>query len=315
MNASPALVDVAALAPVALFAFRRPDHTQRTLEALASNPSLRDSPLIVFCDGARSAGEQAQVEATRAVVHAFDHPRKVVHASPANLGLARSIIKGVGALCEQYGRVIVVEDDLVVAPTFLEYMNRGLARYASAPRVMQISGHMFPVGLEPREGSLFLPFTTTWGWATWSRAWRAFDATASGAARLAGSWRERFRFDLDGSYPYFSMLQRQLAGEVDSWGIRWYLSTFLSGGLTLYPRSSLVSNIGFDGSGTHCGTEARQTLSTVPLSIDVNAGEPAVDEDAYRRIKRHLRAERGWVGSLKDWKGRLTASPLIAHGS
>jgi hypothetical protein len=67
----------------------------------------------------------------------------------------------------------------------------------------------------------------------------------------------RKKFDLGNSYPYWNMLRRQVAGEVDSWAIRWWLCVFLAGGLSVFPRSSLVTNIGFDGSGTHCGEDGR----------------------------------------------------------
>jgi hypothetical protein len=300
-------IAIGAYAPIAVFAFRRPEHTLRTLQALAVNPEFEHSTLHVFCDGPRRAADEAAVEETRRVVRAFAHPNKTIVSATANQGLAESIIAGVAALCEQYGRVVVVEDDLLVAPTFLSYMNRALNRYADEPQIMQISGHMFPVDLAISVGSVLLPFTTSWGWATWSRAWQLFDASASGARIIEGSVKERVRFDLDGSYPYFRMLQHQLAGQVDSWAIRWYLSVYLRSGLTLFPRASLVENIGFDGSGTHCDVRVSRPAN---LSTDETLGvEPrgaiATDQDAFMRIKRYLRGQRGTRGLISDWKSRF----------
>lgn len=99
----------------------------------------------------------------------------------ANRGLANSIIAGVTKLCDEYGRVIVLEDDLVVSPVFLTYMNAALDKYEDVEDVMQVSGYIFPVtAFENNTEAMFLPFTTSWGWATWGRAWKYFDPEADG---------------------------------------------------------------------------------------------------------------------------------------
>ena len=168
-----------------------------------------------------------------------------------NLGLANSIIEGVTRLCTERGRVIVVEDDLTVSRHFLEYMNQALDRYADDERVMQVSGYMFPVSLGTETDALFLPLTTSWGWACWQRSWKKFDPGGSGREALSRDPSMRRRFNLDGAYDYAGMLDAQAAGKIDSWAIRWYLSVFLRGGLVLYPARTLVRNLGFDDSGTH----------------------------------------------------------------
>ena len=116
-------------APIALFAYKRPDHTRRALDALASNPMFLRSELHVVCDAARSPHDAEAVERTRAVVRTCAHPRKTIIEATENQGLARSIVGGVSSLCDRFGRVIVVEDDLLVAPSFLDFMNRALERY------------------------------------------------------------------------------------------------------------------------------------------------------------------------------------------
>jgi hypothetical protein len=102
------------------------------------------------------------------------------------------------------------------------------------------------------EDTLFLPLTTSWGWATWQRAWQQFDVTASGYSALIQDKALRRSFDLKGRYAYFKMLKAQINKEVDSWAIRWYLTVFLKEGLVLYPGKSMVENSGFDGSGINC---------------------------------------------------------------
>lgn len=240
-------------APIALFVYNRPAHTRRTVESLQANLLASDSELFVYSDAPKRPEAAAAVQEVRDYIRTISG-FKAVHIveQPANRGLAKSIIAGVGALCREFGRVIVLEDDLVTAPHFLQYMNAGLERYHEAEDVMQIAGYMFPVQLPVQEDALFLPFISSWGWATWERAWRHFDPEARGYGQLERDSTLRRRFDLNGNYKYFKMLQAQQQGKVESWAIRWYLSVFLRSGRALFPRTTLVRNLGFDGSGVNC---------------------------------------------------------------
>lgn len=245
-------------APIALFIYNRPEHTGRTIEALQRCPEFKASPVFVFSDGPRKPANEADVQNARALARTALQGHANFIEAPINQGLARSIIGGVTRLTAEFGRVIVVEDDLVVAPQFLTYMNAALDRYADDDRVMQISGYMFPVtAFSGRTEAFFLPFTTSWGWATWARAWEHFDAEANGWERLEQDASLRHRFNVHGSFDYFHMLKLQLAGEIDSWAIRWYWSVFVRDGFVLYPPRTLVQNTGFDGSGTHGWRTAR----------------------------------------------------------
>jgi hypothetical protein len=238
-------------APVVLFIYNRPEHTERTLRALAANELARDSDLIVYADGAKKSEHHASVAAARGVARRASGFRSVrMIERDRNLGLANSIITGVTEICHSHGRAIVVEDDLVVAPGFLEFLNKGLDRYASEERVMQVSGYTFP-GVCAGTDARFLSLTTTWGWGIWRRAWNVLDRDLLGLDALRKDANLRHRFDLGGAYDYFDMACRQKRGQVDSWGIAWYLSVFLRNGLVLYPSRSLVLNTGIDGSGTH----------------------------------------------------------------
>jgi hypothetical protein len=244
------------LAPIILFTYNRPDHTLKTLAALSHNLYAHESELFVFCDGAKHPDDEELVQSVRDVVRSKQWCGKVhIVEQASNRGLANSIIDGVTEMCKEFGKVIVLEDDLVTSPYFLEYMNHALDLYAEASEVMQISGHMFPVDLKTETDAIFLSFTTSWGWATWERAWKSFDPDATSYSDLENNKHLQYQFNLNGSYPYFNMLKDQLNGKINSWAIRWYLSVFMAEGLTLHPKKSLVSNIGFDGSGTHCGKD------------------------------------------------------------
>lgn len=286
-------------APIALFVYKRPDHVRRAIQSLMECPEFSESKIIVYCDGPRTEKDTAAVNAAREVAKNLlgECARYVV--SEQNRGLAASVIAGVTELCENYGRVIVVEDDLIVAPGFLTFLNAALDRYEYEERVMQVSGHMFPVPeLQNNSMALFLPFVTSWGWATWQRAWNYFDKTANGWESLQQDKSLRKKFNMLGSYDYYGMLISQIRGKVDSWAIRWNWSVFKRDGLVLYPPKSLVKNTGLDGSGTHGGHAVRRALE-VDASVCGLFEFPKpveVDAEKYRVVRCSVeKLKEGWL--------------------
>jgi hypothetical protein len=239
-------------APIALFVYKRPVHTRRVIESLMRCPEFQDSQVYVFCDGAKKPQDLPQVQETREVIKSMIGDSAIVIESSLNKGLAESIIYGVEKILDSSERVIVVEDDLIVNEKFLEFVNCGLEKFQLETQVMQVSGHMFDVPeFENRIDALFLPFTTSWGWGTWKRAWKHFDAHCVGWEAIKTDHDLRYSFDLNGAYDYSVALEQQMLGETSSWAIRWYWSVFKLNGYCLFPANSYVNNIGFDDTATH----------------------------------------------------------------
>lgn len=298
-------------APIAVFCYRRPDHLRNTLQSLMRCEGFPGSPVFVYCDGPRSEAERGDVEATRTVARELLGDDAEYHFSPTNRGLSASVIAGVSDVLARFERVIVIEDDLLLSPDFLSYMNKSLTLYADEARVFQVSGYTFEVPALARAGiSVFLPFTTSWGWATWRRAWSNFDAAAKGWERLQTEPGLRRRFNLDGAYDYATMLERQMQGKRDSWAIRWYWSVFSAGGLVLFPPTTLVKNEGMDGSGTH-GRGLLRRFRTEALSGTL--GEPefpakvVADPVSVRQVVDALKWQNGgWRTRCLDLLRRLS---------
>ena len=304
-------------APIALFVYRRPWHTARALEALAKAEGAMDSDLHIFSDASRDASAAADVRAVRQLIRAASGFRTVrIVERDTNWGLARSIVEGVSTLVSEYGSVIVLEDDLEVAPMFLSYMNTALMGYEDVPQVKQIAGYMFPVASAERlPESFFLPLTTSWGWATWARAWGEGPAPASVLLAKVASRADIAAFSLNGAYNYLGMLQEAAGGHVDSWAIRWYAQTWLAGGLILYPRASMLTNAGMDGSGTHRGL---MQAFEVPLwnnrRVPKMPADAAISPQALQLVEAFLRSQqapawRQWLGA--GWR-RVFRAP--SHG-
>ena len=258
------------LAPVALFVYARPDHTRRTIEALLMNTCALETDLIVFADAAINSRVQSSVDQVRLYVANISGFKSLtVYHRPYNYGLANSIISGVSDVLHQYGRVIVLEDDMLTSPYFLAYMNQALDKYIDDDRVISIHGYIYPVKQSLPE-TFFLRGADCWGWATWSRGWSLFNADGQQLLRELRRRKLTNAFDFDGTSSYTKMLEAQINGKNDSWAVRWYASAFLADKVTLYPGRSLVHNIGIDNSGTHCGKSEKMdvNLSTTPILLD-----------------------------------------------
>jgi GT2 family glycosyltransferase len=280
--------------PIAVFVYKRPEHAGLLLESLERCDRLNECVVTIYCDGPKSSDDCAAVEATRKLVHEWSaRAGAVIIARETNLGLARSIVSGVSELCDQYGRVIVIEDDFVLNSSFVDFMLQALDRYADDQNVYQISGYMFPMRHRKKPDAFFLPLTTTWGWATWARAWQVFDWDVPDALERLQDAELRREFDLDGTYPYAAMLEQRLRHENDSWGILFWWAVFKRGGLALHPRESLLTVGGFDGSGTHVGSylwsrNGRMKSHRWDFQLPQQV---VIDTEAFTRIKRFLKSE------------------------
>lgn len=251
-------------APIALFTYCRPNHTKRTVEALLRNKEAAFTDLIIFSDAAKNEKAREGVEATREYVKTIQGFKslKIVEREN-NWGLANSLKDGITKIVNEYGRVIVVEDDIEAAPYFLAYMNDALMLYADNPKVACIHAYTYP-HKEKLPDTFFIKGADCWGWATWKRAWDFFSFDAIALKEEIIKSRRQREFEFDYTYPYMEMLQAQIDGKISSWAICWYASAFLNDMYTLYPNIPLAKQIGQDGVG------ATHSVATDVYDVEVN---------------------------------------------
>lgn len=257
------------LAPILLFVYNRPQHVKRALGSLLQNREAAASDLYVFSDAARSAEDAAAVEMVRKEIADIQGFRSVsVVERNENFGLARSIIEGVTSIVNRYGRVIVLEDDLVVSPYFLRFMNDALEVYKDEPRVGHIQACDF-IQSPALPETFLIKWTGSWGWATWQRAWELFNPNGQELLDQLCERRLTKQFDFNGKYGFTRMLRQQIERKNNSWAIRWNASLFLADVLSLNVGRSLVSNEGLDGSGTNSVSldPYRSALSLNPIEV------------------------------------------------
>jgi hypothetical protein len=294
------------LAPIALFTYNRPSHTARVIESLLANPEAAASDLHIVSDAAKEPAAAGAVSEARSFIRSVRGFRSVtIVEREQNLGLAKSIVDGVTRLCDSHGRAIVLEDDIVVSPFFLRFLNEALERYAGEARVTSIGAYMYPArGTLPE--TFFLRLPESWGWGVWKRSWTLYEP--EGAPLLAEIRRRNLahEFDVDGSHGYTRMLEDQLNGKNDSWAVRWHAKTFLRGGLTLYPGRSLTQNIGTDGSGVHCVPTSAYEVRLADRPIQLR--DIPVEEDPVARAAIAAFFRRPGVQGWRNWLRRTAAT-------
>lgn len=244
-------------APIAYFAFNRPEHTLRSLTAIKDSSLSKVSEIYIFCDGPReneTLESQRDIEAVRSVAQSEQWCREVhLNFSETNKGVFNSITEGVTDVVNKHGRIIVVEDDIVMYPAFLPFMNEALEMYQNDEEVMHISAFS-PLG-DPSlitESSYFYNHTFTWGWATWKRAWQHYNPDALDLFEQIDRSGKRAYINLDQNFEIYWGLRYIHEKKFDDWNYNWHATVALRNGLTLQSARSLADNIGFDGSGMHC---------------------------------------------------------------
>lgn len=279
------------LAPIVLFVYNRPDHTRKTLRALADNLLAQESLLFIYADGAKENANDAvrqAIAATREVAKAEQWCKEVkIIESESNRGLASSIIAGVTATVNRFGKVIVLEDDIVTSPYFLTYMNDALNFYENEKKVWHIGAYSAPFENHALPDAFFIRYMECWGWGTWADRWQYF---AKNPARLISEFSDEdiYQFNLDGAEPgQWGAVLANSRGEMNTWAVFWGATIFKQGGLCLNPAVSFINNIGFDGSGAHCGTSANFNHAILcEKRLDFAAIEITENAEAFARLRQ-----------------------------
>ena len=284
------------LSPIVLFVYNRPWHTEQTLEALAKNHLADQSHLFIYADGLKenvSEEEERKHAQVKELIQGRQWCKEVtVVEREENWGLADNIVDGVTKVVNKYGRVIVLEDDIVTSRGFLQYMNDALELYKDEEQVMHISGYMFPVDKE-LPPTFFYNTASCWGWGTWQRSWKHYNKDSK---YLAGEIRRRDMinaFDIEGVYPFYRSLLDNIEGRLKTWAVRWYASFFLRNGYALHPYPSLTNNIGNDNSGENSNTTSMFEWKKLANHIVVDNISITSSRKARKAMRRYYQIHRG----------------------
>ncbi len=267
------------LAPIIFFCYNRPDHTRQVLESLCNNRLANESSLWIYVDGPKPEASEETLAAISKVKEIIREKKwcgqVTIVESELNKGLIKSNVEGVTRMVNEFGKVIAVEDDNLLSPGFLTFMNDALDFYENNPKVMHVCGYVQPVfrDVPIEQSTYFFYHTYTWGWGTWKRAWDKFNTDPLEVWKAVKAKGNIRKLNMDQTFEFFWGLKAVKKGRLRSWNASWHSTVFLNDGLCLYPQKSMVSNIGHDGSGTNCEPDERYRIQADALAdyIPVNA--------------------------------------------
>ena len=247
------------LSPIVLFVYNRPGHTKQTVEALQKNQLANESELFIYSDEAKNEDTRKSVEEVREYIDKIDGFKKItIIKREKNWGLADSIVDGVTKIVNEYGKIIVLEDDLVASPYFLKFMNEALEFYKNEEKVWHVSGWNYPIKTNAVDDVFLWRVMNCWGWATWADKWKFYKKDVD---KTIGEFTKNDiqRFNLNGVENFFEQVISNKNKKTNTWAIFWYATIFQHDGLCLNPIQTFIDNIGHDGSGSNCGNQKQFT--------------------------------------------------------
>jgi hypothetical protein len=240
--------------PVVVIIFNRPQHTANVLDSLRI---ARPERLFAIADGPRkdNPADMELCAKARELIQGVDWPCIVEkNYSAENLGLRSRVITGLDWVFQQVEEAVILEDDCVPSEDFFGFCAELLERHRHNPRVWAVSGDNFQGGQVRGNASYYYSkYFHCWGWATWRRVWSQFRPEIE-------FWHE-FRYS-----PQWKLLHKSIeeqehwewiydmvrSGNINSWAFPFMLNMWRAEGLCVLPQVNLVTNRGFDGSGTNC---------------------------------------------------------------
>lgn len=288
------------LAPICLFTYNRLQETKRTVEALKKNYLASGSDLFIFSDGPKSEDGVKKIEEVRHYLHSITGFKSVtLYESVKNRGLAESIITGASQIIAKYKKVIVLEDDLLSSPNFLNFMNMALDYYNNQKEIFSVSGYtMNLTSLKSWNKDYYVGLrASSWGWGTWEDRWEIVDWEVKDYHRFVIDPFEQFKFMRGGSdLPY--MLWKQMNGKIDSWAIRWCYHQFKNGLLTVFPKESKIISIGFGHDATHTKDTKRFETNLDPGSQVSFTFENQISPE--KELVKEFRRKFSIISRLRD---------------
>lgn len=244
-------------APIAFFCFNRADKTKLVLEALAKNDLAKESDIYIFCDGPRNIKDLKDIQEVHKVIDEVQGFRKkYIFKKEINHGLQISLINGINQILDKHNSIIIIEDDIITAPSFLKFTNEALNFYKYEKNIWCVSGFNYPKNLItfPQNYSEDIFFVkgknSSWGWGTWKDRWEKIDFEIRDYKDFVSNKELVAKFNRAGSN-MADMLRMQHSGKINTWDIQMSYAMFKNDGYGVQSIKPLTKNIGFDSSGTH----------------------------------------------------------------
>lgn len=239
-------------APIIVFCYNRLDHVKSVVSALLKCAESKYSDLYVFSDGAKNISDIRTVQNIRNYLHTISGFRSVnIVERKANFGLALNLIDGISLVMSAHGRAIIMEDDIVCEPCFLEYMNHALNLYQNNKDVFTIGAYP-PLDIQSNKNEAIVSeVASCWGWATWSDRWDLYEKNPEKAVKDLDNKKFKNRLNINGLVNISAQVYDNYNGTRNTWAVFLNFTAVKYNKFNIYPPYPIITNIGQDGTGTH----------------------------------------------------------------
>lgn len=279
-----------------MFAYNRSSHLKQVLDGLKKNKGV--SKLYIFQDGLKCEEHKNEWENTQQIIKAVSWCKVIYKLSPYNKGLADSIVDGINTVLEENDAIVLLEDDCVPHPLFIEYATKCLEKYCDDARVFAINGYAWSLNVDNNgTDAYFAGRFGSWGWATWKDRWKLYEQDYKILVKIQKDQQKKQWLDTWAPDAVSSLIGN-VYGTCNSWAVFWGLKCIEQGKLCLTPYYSFINNIGFDGSGVHCGvgnistpTRAEDNMAEIvlPESVELPKNCEAVFANEFRWVSSEIK--------------------------
>ena len=264
-------------APISIFVYRRVDLVRQVIESLQRNLESSSTDLYIFSDGPKLASDIDRVKEVRRFVSQISGFKSVTLVfGEQNLGLAQSFINGISQILKSHKFGIFLEDDNLVSPFFISFMNQALVKYQNDTKIICVTGYSHPIWPKRRR-PYFLKGAQTWSMGTWAEKWKFFDENSENLMSKVTQRQLVGELRIYGT-DYYGMLNRQLQGRIDSWGVRWMVSAIINDMYCYYPPIAHCRNIGNTKDATHSRIDDALLIKPAPMASGVLNCFPVISE-------------------------------------
>lgn len=269
-------------APIVCFAYSRPDHLKRMLSSLEKSQLAQDSNLTCFINGADENTNKANWLSVIDVINQdWKFKSVTVNIRETNIGPKNNIINGISEMFKNHEKLIIVEDDLILGPYFLEFLNEALDKYHHDKNIMHINGWAHPQIIAKKNSTAISRYMSPWGWATWSDRWEFMTRDDNHILNKISnlSKKKKYLFNMYGKVDWEGMIIRDQKKIDNTWDCYWYQAIYMNDGMTVFPYKTHVINDGFDGTGEHCGKK----IDNYPYDKEFNLNKTKKFQDNTSR--------------------------------
>jgi len=316
-------MDERVLSPVLIATYSRLEHLKKTITTLQKNVLAEQTDLYIASDYQQSETDAQKVAEVREYLKVIDGFKSVtIFSREKNLGAAENTFSALDIILAKHDRFILMEDDIVTAPGFLSFINKGFDKYGDNEKLFSITGYCPPITIPATYGydAIFLGRMNAWGCALTKEKYESVPRHITKQEYNAILSNKKLRASIARNGQDLPVMLNKMAEDsLDAWDVRCMYIQFVNNQYTLYPSQSLVQNIGFDGTGQHCGKTKRWDVSlrdktTFNFPTEVSLQQTIVKRyqifmnEPFNRShysKRMMSAARGVAGSIMNkWRSK-----------